>query len=502
MELWHSISLGFSVVLQPINIFYCLMGVFVGTLIGVLPGIGPSATIAILLPATFKATPTSAIIMLAGVYYGAMYGGSTTSILVNIPGEGSSVATCFDGYQMAKKGRAGPALGICAFGSFIGGTISVIGLMLLAPQLARIATDFGPPEYFSLMILGITVLVFLASGSMPKAFMMATLGIILGCVGIDGITGRPRLTFQIPDLADGIGLVPVAMGLFGIPELFENIEKTLKRDVFETKIKGLLPTLKDWIDSKWAILRGTGIGFFLGILPGGGAIISSFVAYAVEKKFSKHPEKFGTGVVEGVAAPESANNAATGGAMVPLLTLGIPSNVVMALLLGSFMIHGIQPGPLLLRDHPDIFWGVIASMYLGNMILLALNLPLIGMWVQVLKVPYPVLFPLILLFCLIGAYAANNSTFDIYVMLGCGALGYLMRKFQYEAAPLILAYVLGPMLEMSLRQSLILSKGDFSIFILRPISAGCLVIALILLLSPLFPALKRGRLIAKEESEI
>lgn len=501
MDFWHSILLGFSVILEPTNFFYCLMGVFVGTLIGVLPGIGPSATIAILMPASFKATPVSAIVMLAGVYYGAMYGGSTTSILVNIPGEGSSVVTCLDGYQMAKKGRAGPALGICAFGSFIGGTISVIGLMLVAPQLARIATDFGPPEYFSLMILGITVLIFLASGSMSKALMMATLGVILGCVGIDGITGRPRLTFQIPDLGDGIGLVPVAMGLFGIPELFENIEQTLKRDIFETKIKGLLPTLKDWIDSKWAILRGTAIGFFLGILPGGGAIISSFVSYAIEKKFSKYPEKFGTGVIEGVAAPESANNAAVGGAMVPLLTLGIPSNVAMAMLLGAFMIHGIQPGPLLLKDHPDIFWGIVASMYLGNIILLILNLPLIGMWVQILKVPYKVLFPLILLVCLIGAYTATNSTFDMYVMLGFGALGYLMRKFRYEAAPLILAYVLSPMLEMALRQSLIISKGDFSIFIHRPISVGCLAIALILLLSPLFPVLKKRRLIPKDESE-
>jgi len=502
MDLWHNILLGFSVSLTPANFFYCLVGVFVGNLIGVLPGIGPSATIAILLPISFGISPVSSIIMLAGVYYGAMYGGSTTSILVNIPGEGSSVVTCLDGYQMAKKGRAGPALGICAFGSFIAGTLSVLGLMLVAPQLTKIATGFGPPEYFSLMILGITILIFMASGSMPKALMMATFGIILGCVGIDGITGRPRLTFQIPDLADGIGLVPVAMGLFGIPELFENIEREVKQEIFETKIKGLFPTLKDWVDSIWAILRGTAIGFFLGALPGGGAIVSSFVSYGVEKKFSKHPEKFGTGVIEGVAAPESANNAATAGSMVPLLTLGIPPNVVMAILLGAFMIHGIQPGPLLLRDHPGIFWGIIASMYLGNVVLLLLNLPLIGIWVKILKVPYLILFPLILLFCLIGAYTANNSTFDMYIMLGCGALGYLMRKFQYEAAPLILAYVLGPMLETSLRQSLILSKGDFSVFVVRPISGGCLLIALILLLSPLIPILKKRRLPIQQESKV
>lgn len=501
MEAWHNILLGFSVALEPTNLLYCVVGVLVGNLIGVLPGIGPSATLAILLPITFKATPVSAIIMLSGVYYGAMYGGSTTSILINIPGEGSSVVTCLDGYQMARKGRAGPALGICAFGSFIAGTLGVLGLMLVAPQLAKIAMDFGPPEYFSLMFLGITILIFLGSGSMLKSLMMAAFGIILGCVGMDAITGRPRLTFQIPELADGIGLVPVAMGLFGIPELFENIEMSLKRTVFETKIKGILPTLKDWMDSKWAILRGTAIGFFLGALPGGGAIISSFVSYIVEKKFSKHPEKFGTGMIEGVAGPESANNAATAGAMVPLLTLGIPSNVVMAILLGAFMIHGIQPGPLLLKYHPDIFWGIIASMYLGNIMLLALNLPLIAMWVQILKIPYAILFPLILLFCFIGAFAVSNSTFDMFIMLGCGALGYLMRKFRYEAAPLILAYVLGPMLEISLRQSLLLSKGNFSIFVLRPISAGCLAIALILLLSPLLPVMKRERLIPKEGSE-
>lgn len=501
MDFWHNIWLGFSIVVEPTNFIYCFIGVSLGTLIGVLPGIGPAATIAILLPTTFKASAVSAIIMLAGIYYGAMYGGSTASILVNIPGEASSVVSCLDGYQMAKKGRAGPALGICAFGSFIGGTFSVLGLMLVAPQLAEVSMHFGPPEYFSLMIMGMTILIFMASGSMPKALMMATFGIILGGVGMDGITGRPRLTFQIPELGDGIGLVPLAMGLFGIPELLENIEQTVKREFFETKIKELLPTFKDWMDSKWAILRGTIIGFFLGILPGGGAIISSFVSYGLEKKFSKHPEKFGTGVIEAVAGPETANNAATGGAMVPLLTFGIPSNVVMAMLLGALMIHGIQPGPLLLKEHPDIFWGVIASMYLGNIMLLVLNLPLIGIWVKVLKIPYPILFPLIVLFCLIGAFSSSNSTFDMYLMLVFSALGYLMRKFKYEAAPLILAYVLGPLIELSLRQSLMISKGNFLIFVLRPVSAICLGIALILLLSPLVPVLRKRRLIPEEESE-
>ena len=500
MELLHNVLIGFSIALQPINLLYCLIGVSVGSLIGVLPGLGPAATIAILMPATFKMEPLSGIIMLAGVYYGAMYGGSTTSILINIPGEAASVTTCLDGYQMARKGRAGAALGMSALGSFVGGTFSVVALTVLAPQLANIAIDFGPPEYCSLMILGMTTLIFLASGSMLKALMMASFGILLGCIGIDGFTGRARMTFHIPEIADGLGLVTVAMGVLGISELLENIEKTVKRDLVKTKIKGLLPNWKDWMDAKGAIVRGSLLGFFLGILPGGGAIISSFVSYAVEKKFSKHPEKFGTGVIEGVAAPETANNAATGGAMIPLLTLGIPSNVVMAMLLGAFMIHGVTPGPLLMINHAEIFWGVIVSMYIGNAMLLALNLPLIGMWVQILKIPYRILFPLILLFCFTGAFAANNSTFDMFLMLGCGALGYLMKKFQYEVAPMILAFVLSPLMETALRQSLIISKGSFAIFVVRPISAVCLGIAFLLLASPALPLLKKRYLLPKEES--
>ena len=431
--------------------------------------------------------------MMAGIYYGAMYGGSTTSILVNIPGEAASVVTCLDGYQMARKGRAGPALGMSAFASFIAGTFSLVGLMLLAPPLSRIAIAFGPSEYFSLMVLGLTILIYLAHGSMAKALLLASFGIVLGLIGLDSINARPRLTFDRMELVDGIGLVPIVMGLFGVSEVLLNIEQTVAREVFDTRIKGLLPSAADWAASKWPLVRGSVVGFFLGILPGGGAVIASFLSYALEKRVSRHPERFGNGAIEGVAAPEAANNAATGGAFIPLLTLGVPPNVVMALLLGAFMIHGVQPGPLMMKQNPGLFWGVIASMYIGNVMLLVLNLPLIGIWVQVLKIPYKILFPLILLFCLIGVYTVSNSIFDIYVMLAFGVVGYLMKKFEYEGAPLVLAFVLGPLMENNLRKSLILSQGDFSFFFTRPISAACLALAFFLLVSPLFPALGRKR---------
>ncbi len=493
MDLLNYLSIGFGVALQPINLFYCFAGVFIGTLIGVLPGIGPVGAMSLLLPTTFKTTPEAAIIMLAGIYYGAMYGGSTTSILVNIPGEAASVVTCLDGYQMARQGRAGPALGIAAFGSFIAGTLSILGLMLVAPALSRFALKFGPPEYFTLMVLGLTVLIYLAHGSMPKALIMATFGIVLGLIGMDSINARPRLTFDRMELMDGVGLVPIVMGLFGISEVLLNIEQKIRRDIFQTKIKGLLPTAKDWRDSAGPIARGSVLGFFLGILPGGGAVISSFISYAVEKRVSKHPERFGKGAIEGVAAPEAANNAATGGAFIPLMTMGIPPNVIMAMLLGAFMIHGVQPGPLMMKQNPGLFWGVIASMYIGNGMLLVLNLPLIGMWVKVLKVPYRILFPLILLFCLIGVYSVSNAVFDIYIMVVFGIVGYLMKKFEYEGAPLVLAFVLGPLLENNLRKSLIMSQGDFSIFFIRPLSAICLLIAFFLLVSPLIPWMRKKR---------
>jgi len=481
MDFFSGLVTGLGVALQPLNLTFCFLGVLIGTLIGVLPGIGPVGTMAILLPITYGIPPTTAIILLSGIYYGAQYGGSTTSILVNIPGEAASVITTLDGYQMALQGRAGPALGIAAFGSFIAGTLSVIGLQAVAPPLVRVALSFGPPEYFSLMILGMVILTYLAQKSMVKALMMAGVGVLLGTFGLDSMTGQPRFAFDLPELLDGVGLVPLVMGLFGISEVFLNVEKVIQRQLISTKITRLLPSFQDWMASKWAIARGSAIGFFLGILPGGGAVLGSLVSYAVEKRVSKHPEKFGHGAIEGVAAPEAANNAATGGAFIPLLTLGIPSNVVMAILIGALMIHGITPGPMLLKEHPDLFWGVISSMYVGNAMLLVLNLPLIGLWVQILRIPYSILFPLILFFCLIGSYAINNSTVDVALMLFFGGVGYLMRKFEYEPAPLVLAFVLSPILEEALRQSLILSDGGFLIFLTHPISSGCLILAVVLL---------------------
>jgi putative tricarboxylic transport membrane protein len=482
----ETFSLGFHVAFTFHNLFYCFIGVFIGTIIGVLPGIGPTGAIALLLPVTFGMDPASGIIMLAGIYYGCQYGGSTTSILVNIPGEASTVVTCLDGYPMARQGRAGPALGIAAFGSFIAGTFGVIALMFLAKPLAEVGLKFGPPEFFSLLILALSILSYLSHGSMIKAVIMAVVGISLSQIGTDIISGKIRFTFGIVYLQDGISLIPLVMGLFGIGEVLTNLEESEDFEVFKGKVKGLLPNLKDWLNSIGPIIRGTFLGFFLGILPGGGSIVASFVSYAVEKKFSKHPEKFGTGMIEGVAGPESANNAGSTAAFIPLFSLGIPSNAVMALLLGALMIHGVQPGPLLISKHPDIFWGVIVSLYIGNVMLLILNLPMIGLWVRLLKVPYRFLSPLILFFCIIGAYSISNSTFDVFIMLIFGIIGYLFRKFKYEPAPLVMAFILGPMIESSFRQSLLLAMGSFSIFFTRPISISCLIIALLVSFSPIF----------------
>ncbi len=494
MELLTNLFQGFQISLSPINLLFCFLGVLLGTLIGVLPGIGPSAAIALLLPTTFRVSPVSAIIMLAGIYYGAMYGGSTTSVLVNIPGEAASVVTCLDGYQMARRGRAGPALGIAAFGSFIAGTLSVAGLMLLAVPLSSIALRFGFPEYFAIMCLGLSIVSYLGRGSIFKSLLMAVMGISISFIGLDVVVGKPRFDFGLLVLGDGVGLIPLLMGLFGISEVFLNIEeKTQAREILQTNIKGLFPTLRDWKDSLGAILRGSILGFFLGILPGGGAIVSSFLSYAMEKKISKHPEKFGTGIIEGVAGPESANNAATGGAFIPLFVLGIPSNVAMAMLLGALMIHGLQPGPLLLQEHPEIFWGTVASMYLGNAMLLMLNLPLIGLWVQLLKVPYKIFFPMILLFCMIGAYSENNNPADMLVMLFFGVLGYLLRKYGFDLAPLVLAFVLGRQMEQAFRQSLLLSDGSFLVFFNRPIAAAAMALAAFLIVSALIPAFKKKR---------
>ena len=493
MDVIGNLALGFSVALQPVNLLYCFIGVFIGTLVGVLPGIGPISALSLLLPVTLAGTPESGIIMLAGIYYGSMYGGSTTSILVNIPGEAASVVTCIDGHEMAKQGRAGPALGMAAMGSFIAGTFSIVALMLVAPLMAKWAVAFGPSEYFALMVLGLTILTFMTQGSMAKSLLMACAGIILGLVGIDQINAVPRLTFERLELLDGIGLVPVIMGLFGVAEILTNLERAHQREIVTAKIGRLMPSKEDWKASAGPLTRGTLLGFFLGILPGGGAVISSFASYAIEKKLSKTPERFGHGAIEGVAGPEAANNSAAGGAFIPLLTLGIPPNPVMAILLGAFIVHNLQPGPLLMTQSPHVFWGIVASMYVGNVMLLVLNMPLIGMWVQVLKVPYNILFPLILLFCVVGVFASGNAVFDVLVMSVFGVLGYLMRKFGYEASPMVLAFVLGPMLENNLRKSLILSQGSFDIFWQRPITATCLAVAILILLVPLLPSLSKKR---------
>jgi putative tricarboxylic transport membrane protein len=482
--MFENILYGFSIALAPINLWYCFFGVLIGTLVGVLPGVGPPVGIALLLPVTYQAPPSSTIILLAGIYYGAMYGGSTTSILLNMPGEAASVVTCLEGYVMARKGRAGPALGISAFGSFIGGTIGIIGLMIIGPPLARWALKIGPPEYFSLMVLGLTLLTFLGSKSMIRALMMAVLGLFISTIGVDYISGKPRFTYHIMSLMDGLDIVPVVMGLFGVAEVLVNIEAEVKKDIFETRIKNIFPNLQDWKDSIGPIIRGSFLGFFVGILPGPSAVIASFTSYTIEKKISK--KTFGTGVIEGVAGPETANNSGATGAFVPLLTLGIPGNPATAILIGALMIHGVTPGPMLMRDAPDIFWGVITSMYVGNAMLLVLNLPLIPLWVKFLRLPYYVLFPLILIFCVIGSYSLSNSVDDVFTMILFGLFGYLLRKFDYEAAPLIMALVLGKMFENAFRQSLILSGGSFSIFFTRPVSAVVLIIALVLLASPIF----------------
>lgn len=491
MDTLNSLLYGFSIALQPDNLLFCFLGSLVGTLVGVLPGIGPVGAISILLPITFKLPSTGAIIMLAGIYYGVQYGGSTTSILVNVPGEASSVITCIDGHQMALKGRAGPALGIAAFGSFIAGTIGVIGLMAFAVPLSRFALAFGPHEYFALIVLGLTFVSYLSHGSKLMAIMMACFGLILGNVGLDTITSSQRLTFGILQLFNGIGIAPVAMGLFGIGEVLVNIESIVSTEIIKTRIKNLLPSKLDWMEAKWAIVRGTVVGFFLGILPGGGPVLSSFLSYGVEKRVSKEPQKFGKGAIEGVASPESANNSAASSSFIPLLTLGIPPIPSLAVLFGALLIYGITPGPLLIQKHPDLFWGVISSMYIGNVMLMVLNLPLIPMWVQVLKIPEKILYPLILLFCLIGAYSMNNDIFDVLVMIIFGVVGYLFRKFEYEGAPLILAFVLGPMFDLNLRQALLVSDGSFVPFFTRPISAVTLIIAIILLIISIFPTLLR-----------
>ena len=484
MEFFQNLAGGFAVALTASNLFYCAIGAILGTAIGVLPGLGPPATIALLLPVTFKMDPVSAVIMLSGIFYGAMYGGSTTSILLNIPGEAASVVTCLDGYKMARNGRAGAALGISAIGSFIAASLSVLGISILAPALASFALKFGPPEYFCLVLLGLMMAVYLSEESVLKGMMMGVLGLLLGTIGLDPVSGSQRFTFGVSRLTDGVDFVVMVMGLFGLAEILCNLEAPENREIFKTALKGLLPTREDWRQCWASVLRGSTIGFFIGVLPGGGAIISSFAAYAVEKRLSKHPERFGNGAIEGVAAPEAANNAASTSSFIPLLTLGIPGNASIAMIFVALMIHGIRPGPLLLQDHPQLFWGVIASMYIGNVMLLGLNLPLVGFWVRMLKVPYRYLAVVVVVVCVIGAYSVNNSTWDVGMMVFFGVVGYLLRKFAFPASPFILAMILGPMLEKTLQQSLIASGGDFFTFINRPISATLLVAAAFLILTP------------------
>ncbi|SFN83214.1 TctA family transporter [Bradyrhizobium sp. Rc3b] len=493
MDTLSNLLLGFQTAGTFLNLGYCLVGVFLGTLIGVLPGLGPVATIAMLLPATFGLPPVSALIMLSGIYYGAQYGGSTTAILINLPGESSSVITALDGYAMARNGRAGVALATAAIGSFFAGTVSTLLLALAAPPLAQIALKFGPPEYFSLMVLGLSASVVLAHGSLLRAFGMIVFGLLLGVVGTDANSAVQRFTFGIPELADGIGFVTVAMGMFGVGEIIRNLENESDRSVFVSKVTNLMPNREDWRRIVGPILRGTALGSALGILPGGGAMLSSFAAYSVEKKISRRPSEFGKGAIEGVAAPESANNAGAQTSFIPMLTLGIPSNPVMALMIGALIIQGIQPGPAVMTQQPALFWGIIASMWIGNFFLILLNLPLVGMWAKMLTIPYHVLFPGIMVFCAIGVFSLNNTSFDVYLMAIFGLLGYVFAKLRCEPAPMLLGFILGPMMEENLRRSLTLSRGDPLVFVKNPISVTMLIIAFLALLLVLLPSFRKTR---------
>jgi putative tricarboxylic transport membrane protein len=491
VETLQNLYLGFSVALSPGVLLYAFVGCLVGTLVGVLPGVGPLAGISLLLPATFGLDATRALVMLAGIYYGAMYGGSTTSILMRIPGEAASVVTCIDGYAMARNGRAGPALAIAAVGSYIAGTASVVALMLLAPPLAAFALRFGPPEYFALLLLGLLVLAYMNSGSMLKGLAMAVLGLLLGMIGIDQMSGYFRFAYGMVELGDGIGVVPVAVGLFGLAEILMSAGRTTTSEVIRPHLRDLLPSRQEWRESALPIGRGTVLGFLIGIIPGSAHVISTFVAYAIERRLSARPEEFGRGAVAGVAGPESANNAATSGAFVPMLALGVPGAPVAALLLASMMVHGVAPGPLFIRNQPDLFWGFVASMYVGNVVLLILNLPLVGLFVHLLRVPYPILYPVILACSILGVYAVNGSAIDVWIMLATGVLGYLLRKLDFETAPIVLGLVLAPMLELSLRQSLAMSDGRYAIFVTRPIAATLLGVGVVLLALSLRPLLSR-----------
>lgn len=501
MELLANLALGFEAAFTLTNILYCLAGVTLGTVVGVLPGLGPIATIAILLPVTFTLPPVSALIMLAGIYYGAQYGGSTTAILINLPGEATAVATTLDGHAMAKQGRAGPALATAAIGSFFAGTVATFLLAAFAPPLAELALKFGPAEYFSLIVLGLIASVVLAHGSLLKAIGMILLGLVLGLIGTDVNSGMQRYTFGLPELADGISFVIVAMGMFGLGEIIRNLEHEGTRTTVVKKVTGLMPTRDDLKRMAAPIARGTALGSLLGILPGNGALLGSFSAYSIEKKISKTPERFGKGAIEGVAAPESANNAGAQTSFIPMLTLGIPSSPVMALMIGALIIQGIQPGPTVMTEQPMLFWGIIVSMWIGNLFLVILNLPLIGIWVRMVSVPYHLLYPAILVFCAVGVYSINNSTFDVFLMAAFGLLGYILARLECEPAPMLLGFILGPMMEEYLRRAMILSRGDPTTFITRPLSATLLAIAVIAMLLVLVPTIRKTREEAFHEEE-
>ena len=490
-EVLANLLLGFQVALQPPILGYAFLGCVIGTLVGMLPGVGPLTGISLLLPVTFGLNPTIALVMLAGVYYGAMYGGSTTSILMRIPGEAASVMTCIDGYAMTRQGRAGAALAIAAIGSFVAGTVSVIGLMLLAPPLASIALKFGPPEYAALLLLGLLVLAYLSGGSILKTLAMAVLGLLFGMIGIDAMSGFTRFSFDVLELGDGIGIVPVAVGLFGVSEILLTARVGAPDPVRKPTLKELLPSREELASSAWPIARGTVLGFFVGIIPGSAHVISSFISYAIERRLSRHPERFGKGAVEGVAGPESANNSAASGALVPLLALGVPSGALPAVMLAALLIHGVTPGPMLIQSNPELFWGLIASMYVGNVVLLILNLPMIGLFINILRIPYPYLYPLILMFCLLGVYSINQSAVDVWIMIIMGLLGYWLRKLEFETAPIVLGLILSPMLELSVRQALAMSGGEYAIFLTRPISAAMLGIGAAILAYALWSAFSR-----------
>ena len=492
-ETFQNLLLGFSVALQPSILVYAFVGCLIGTLVGMMPGLGPLAGISLLLPATFGLNPIIAIVLLAGVYYGAMYGGSTTSILMSIPGEAASVMTCVDGYAMTQNGRAGPALAIAAIGSFVAGTLGVVGLMLLAPTLAAWALRFGPPEYTALLLMGLFILAYMSGGSMLKTLAMAALGLAIGMIGIDVMSGYTRFSFGVVELGDGVGIVPVAVGLFGVSEILLAAGGAEAPKVQQPKLRDLIPSREEFRLSVGPIARGSLLGFLIGIIPGSAHIISSFVSYGIERRISSHPERFGQGAIEGVAGPESANNAAATGAFVPMLALGIPTSPVTAVMIAAIMVHGVLPGPMLIQQQPELFWGFVASMYVGNVVLLILNLPMVGLFVNLLRIPYGYLYPCILCFCILGTYSVSNSVVDVWILLAMGGIGYVLRKFRYDLAPVALGLVLAPMIELSLRQSLAMSAGDYGIFLQRPIAVTMLALGVVLFLLALKPLVFKGK---------